>query len=106
MTKAETIFKNILKEAQYITRTWGVEESKAKNFACKFDTNGAGDGFVYQRTVNAVEKELDKYIKQVKLHYRFGVIDDEKLMREVEHVRLIRTGIAAGQQFVDGLKAI
>lgn len=106
MTKAENIFKNILKEAQYITRTWGVEESKAKNFTCKFDTNGAGDGFVYQRTVNAVEKELEKYIKQVKLNYRFGVIDDEKLMREVEHIRLIRTGIAAGQQFVNELKAI
>lgn len=105
MTKAETIFKNILKEAQYITRTWGVEESKAKNFACNFDTEGT-EGFIYQRTVNAVERELEKYIKQVKRNYRFGVIDNENLMREVEHVRLIRTGIAAGQQFVNELKAI
>jgi hypothetical protein len=105
MTKSETIFANILRDAHYIVKNWGVEGSKAESFACKFNADGT-DGCIYQRTVNDVQKQLDKYIKDVKRKYRFGVIDKEALLREAEIVRLVRTGIADGQKFVDELKAL
>ena len=105
MTKSETIFANILRDAQYIVKNWGVDESKAKNFACKFNTEGT-EGYIYQRTVNDVQRQLDKYINDVKRKYRFDVIDKESLLKEAEIVRLVRTGIADGQKFVDELKAL
>ena len=105
MTKAETIFENIRKEARYIIRSWGVDGSKARNFACHFDTEGT-DGFVYQRTVNAVNKQLDKYVQQIRLWQRHGLMTDEKTKEEAEIIRLISTGIQNGQLFVNELKAI
>ena len=105
MTKSETIFANILHDAQYIVKNWGVEGSKAENFACKFNADNT-DGCIYQRTVNDVQKQLEKYIKDVKRKYRFGVINKDNLVKEAEIVRLVRTGIEDGQKFVDELKAL
>lgn len=105
MTKAEKIFQNMLKDANTIILDCGHEKSKERNYAIRFNTEGAGDGFYCQRTVNAVEKEVEKYIKNVKRNYRFGVIDYNALMVEVEVVRLLWTGVNAGQAFVDELKA-
>lgn len=45
MTKAEKIFQNMLKAADQIILTHGTNESKAQNFAIRFDTTDAGDGF-------------------------------------------------------------
>ena len=108
MTKAETIFKNIRKSAiDFISSHYYTKHRDDEDFnpAVRFTMDNT-DGYISQRTVNAVQKQLDKYIADVKRNYRFGVIDKEQLLKEAEIVRLVRTGIEDGQEKLDWLKGL
>lgn len=108
MTKAETIFRNIRRNAMVFMDSHYYREHKHDtdfNPAVRFSMDDT-DGFVSQRTVNDVQRQLDRYVADVKRNFRFGVIGKEELLREADIVALVRTGIADGQERVDWLKGL
>lgn len=108
MTKAETIFKNMRRNAINFVSSHYYQEHKCDadfNPAIHFAMNGT-DGHLCQRTVNEVQRKLDKYIADVKRNYKFGIIDKDELLKEADIVALVRTGIADGQEKVDWLNGL
>lgn len=102
MTKAETIFRNIRREAMSLV-DWSKYDSD-KSYGINFDMDGT-NGTICQRTVNAVERLVAKYQRDAHEMLNLNVISFDEYRRKLEIAKLMRTAVEKGQRQVDYVKS-
>ena len=100
MTKAERIFYDTFCECKRYIRDWGYKENPDGS-AVGYNTVIYGDNeTVCTRTMNDIEKCIERMRKHYNQSLKFGVLDDDRYMLNIQALNMVHATVRNNRESI------